>query len=123
MISSARSSNDVGTSIPSFLAVFKFKSSWNFVGCNTGNSAGFAPLRIRPMYAPASTERNALFGTRDEIVDKLKKLEAVGVEYVLVNGSGGSRESLRRFAREIMPNFPDAKNAATTNVEFDVAAV
>ena len=71
----------------------------------------------------ASTEQNALFGTPDEIVDKLKMLEAVGVEYVLVNDTGGSRESLRRFAREIMPDFSAAKNAATPNVEFDVAAI
>jgi alkanesulfonate monooxygenase SsuD/methylene tetrahydromethanopterin reductase-like flavin-dependent oxidoreductase (luciferase family) len=71
----------------------------------------------------ASTEQNALFGTRDEIVDKLKRLEAVGVEYVLVSNAGGSRESLRRFAREIMPDFSEAKNAATPNVEFDAAAI
>ena len=71
----------------------------------------------------ASTEQNALFGTPDEIADKLEKLEAVGVEYVLVSGAGGSRESLRRFAREIMPDFSKAKNAATPNVEFDVAAI
>jgi alkanesulfonate monooxygenase SsuD/methylene tetrahydromethanopterin reductase-like flavin-dependent oxidoreductase (luciferase family) len=71
----------------------------------------------------ASTEQNALFGTPDEIADKLKKLEAVGVEYVLVNDTGGSRESLRRFAHEIMPDFSEAKNAATPKAEFDVAAI
>jgi alkanesulfonate monooxygenase SsuD/methylene tetrahydromethanopterin reductase-like flavin-dependent oxidoreductase (luciferase family) len=71
----------------------------------------------------ASTEQNALFGAPDEIADKLQKLEAVGVEYVLVNDTGGSRESLRRFAHEIMPDFSEAKNAATPKAEFDVAAI
>jgi alkanesulfonate monooxygenase SsuD/methylene tetrahydromethanopterin reductase-like flavin-dependent oxidoreductase (luciferase family) len=75
------------------------------------------------LLSDASTEQNALFGTPDEIVDKLKKLEAVGVEYVLASGAGGSREGLRRFAREIMPEFSNAKKAATPNVEFDVAAI
>jgi hypothetical protein len=31
---------------PSALAVFRLMTSSNFVGCWTGNSAGFAPLRI-----------------------------------------------------------------------------
>jgi len=57
-------------------------------------------------YADAgNTEGNTLYGTPDEIFDKLQALRAVGVEYVLVNIGGGSRESLQRFAREIMPEF------------------
>jgi alkanesulfonate monooxygenase SsuD/methylene tetrahydromethanopterin reductase-like flavin-dependent oxidoreductase (luciferase family) len=51
------------------------------------------------------TERNTLFGTPDEIFDKLRALEAVGVQYILVSIGGASRENLRRFAREIMPEF------------------
>ena len=54
----------------------------------------------------ASAE-SALYGTPDEICGKLERLEAMGVEYVLLNGGGTSRENLRRFAREIMPVFRD----------------
>jgi len=46
MISSARSSTDGGVVRPSAFAVFMFMISSNFVGCSTGRSAGFAPLRI-----------------------------------------------------------------------------
>jgi alkanesulfonate monooxygenase SsuD/methylene tetrahydromethanopterin reductase-like flavin-dependent oxidoreductase (luciferase family) len=48
----------------------------------------------------------ALFGSPDEIIRKLEKLRAGGVEYVIIN-FGGSRENIRRFAREIMPAFAD----------------
>ncbi|HEX2826224.1 MAG TPA: LLM class flavin-dependent oxidoreductase [Burkholderiales bacterium] len=47
----------------------------------------------------------ALCGTPDEIVRKLEALRKVGVTYVLANFGGNSRESLRRFAREIVPAF------------------
>jgi hypothetical protein len=71
----------------------------------------------------ASTEQNALFGTPDEIFEKLSKLESVGVEYILVNGTGGSRESHRRFAREIMPAFSNAKSAGAPDLELSGAAM
>jgi len=48
----------------------------------------------------------ALFGTPDQIAGKLEALHAGGVEYVIVN-FGGSRENIRRFARDIMPAFAD----------------
>jgi alkanesulfonate monooxygenase SsuD/methylene tetrahydromethanopterin reductase-like flavin-dependent oxidoreductase (luciferase family) len=57
------------------------------------------------------TEENALYGTVDEICLKLEELRSVGVSYVLLTMSGGS-EQLRRFAREIMPNFARATPAA-----------
>src|SRR5262249_48316713 len=44
--SSASSCNALGTSRPSALAVCKLMTNSNFVACNTGRSAGFAPLRI-----------------------------------------------------------------------------
>ena len=47
----------------------------------------------------------ALYGTPDEILKKLEALRKAGVTYVLANFGGGSRESLRRFAREIVPAF------------------
>jgi alkanesulfonate monooxygenase SsuD/methylene tetrahydromethanopterin reductase-like flavin-dependent oxidoreductase (luciferase family) len=49
---------------------------------------------------------SALFGTPDEIMHKLEKLQKGGVEYVIIN-FGGSRENIRRFARDIMPAFAD----------------
>jgi alkanesulfonate monooxygenase SsuD/methylene tetrahydromethanopterin reductase-like flavin-dependent oxidoreductase (luciferase family) len=49
---------------------------------------------------------SALFGTPDEIMRKLDALRRGGVEYVIIN-FGGSRENIRRFAREIMPAFAD----------------
>ena len=45
---SARSSSDGGIVRPSALAVLRLITSSNFVGCWTGKSAGFAPLRIFP---------------------------------------------------------------------------
>jgi len=49
-------------------------------------------------------DESALFGTPDQIARKLEALRHGGVEYVLIN-FGGSRENIRRFAREIMPAF------------------
>jgi alkanesulfonate monooxygenase SsuD/methylene tetrahydromethanopterin reductase-like flavin-dependent oxidoreductase (luciferase family) len=57
-------------------------------------------------------DETAIFGNPDQIARKLGDLRAGGVEYVLIN-FGGSRENIRRFAREIMPAFADApKHAA-----------
>jgi luciferase family oxidoreductase group 1 len=53
---------------------------------------------------PGAREAHALIGTPDEIAEKLAALRAVGVDYVLLSGQG-SRDNLRRFAREIMPAF------------------
>src|SRR6266487_3332080 len=44
--SSARSSSDFGIVRPSDLAVFRLTTSSHFVGCATGRSTGFNPLRI-----------------------------------------------------------------------------
>ena len=42
----ARSSSDCGMVMPSAFAVLRLTTNSNFVGCSTGISAGFAPLRI-----------------------------------------------------------------------------
>jgi alkanesulfonate monooxygenase SsuD/methylene tetrahydromethanopterin reductase-like flavin-dependent oxidoreductase (luciferase family) len=47
---------------------------------------------------------SALFGSPEEIMRKLEILRKGGVEYVIIN-FGGSRENIRRFARDIMPAF------------------
>jgi alkanesulfonate monooxygenase SsuD/methylene tetrahydromethanopterin reductase-like flavin-dependent oxidoreductase (luciferase family) len=54
-----------------------------------------------------ASEESALYGSPDEIARKLETLRESGVEYVLLNGGGTSRENLRRFAREVMPAFQD----------------
>ncbi len=60
-------------------------------------------------HTPASTEAVALYGTPDEVGGKIEALRAAGVDYVLANFSGSSRESLRRFAREVVPWFTIAE--------------
>jgi alkanesulfonate monooxygenase SsuD/methylene tetrahydromethanopterin reductase-like flavin-dependent oxidoreductase (luciferase family) len=47
---------------------------------------------------------NTLIGTVDEIGAELDALRSAGVEYVIMS-CGGSREALRRFARDVMPAF------------------
>src|SRR5262245_50686246 len=46
--SSASASSRSGTFRPSALAVLRLITSSNLVGCTTGRSAGFSPLRMRP---------------------------------------------------------------------------
>src|SRR5262249_42974489 len=46
--SSAATSSLSGTVRPSILAVGTLMTSSNLLDCTTGNSAGFAPLRMRP---------------------------------------------------------------------------
>jgi alkanesulfonate monooxygenase SsuD/methylene tetrahydromethanopterin reductase-like flavin-dependent oxidoreductase (luciferase family) len=46
-------------------------------------------------------------GTPEEMIARLKRLEAGGVRYVMVIDVGGSLAHLRTFAREVMPEFAD----------------
>lgn len=59
--------------------------------------------------ADIAKENAALIGTVDEIVDKLKQLQAGGVEYVLLTDVTGSKQNLRIFAEEVMPEFKVSK--------------
>jgi alkanesulfonate monooxygenase SsuD/methylene tetrahydromethanopterin reductase-like flavin-dependent oxidoreductase (luciferase family) len=59
-----------------------------------------------------ASEESALLGTPEEIIARLKKLEAGGVDYVLLVDPTGSKEALCTFAEEIMPAFPDAPASA-----------
>lgn len=67
-------------------------------GNNTASIMAFSDTR-------EASEESALYGTPDEICAKIEKLQAQGVEYILLNGGGTSRQNLRRFATEIMPHF------------------
>ena len=66
-----------------------------------------------------ATEESALLGRPEEIIARLAKLEAGGVDYVLLVDPTGSTESLRFFAKEIMPAFatePDSfKSISSTH--------
>lgn len=59
-------------------------------------------------------EEAALLGTPDEIMRRLEKLRAGGVDYVLLVDPTGSKDSLRFVAEEIMPAFKDAPSAMTS---------
>jgi alkanesulfonate monooxygenase SsuD/methylene tetrahydromethanopterin reductase-like flavin-dependent oxidoreductase (luciferase family) len=67
-------------------------------GNNTASIMAFSDTR-------EASEESALYGTPDEICRKIEYLRAAGVEYILLNGGGTSRENLRRFAKEVMPHF------------------
>lgn len=53
----------------------------------------------------------ALFGTVDEIAEKIASLRAGGVRYLLLSDGGSGIEGLRRFSAEIMPAFADSDAA------------
>jgi alkanesulfonate monooxygenase SsuD/methylene tetrahydromethanopterin reductase-like flavin-dependent oxidoreductase (luciferase family) len=54
-----------------------------------------------------ASEAGTLYGTPEEIAGWLEELRGLGAEYVLLNSTGGI-ETLRRFARELMPAFAGA---------------
>jgi alkanesulfonate monooxygenase SsuD/methylene tetrahydromethanopterin reductase-like flavin-dependent oxidoreductase (luciferase family) len=56
-------------------------------------------------YDGSDTEESMLYGTPDQVAGKLDMLRRAGIRYVLLNIGGSSRDSLRAFAREIMPAF------------------
>ncbi|HUK60565.1 MAG TPA: LLM class flavin-dependent oxidoreductase [Stellaceae bacterium] len=61
---------------------------------------------------PLEVDDAPLLGTVKEIVARLKKLEAGGVEHVLLVDPRPSVEALRIFASEVMPEFAAAKATA-----------
>lgn len=73
--------------------------------------AGLDPDSMEAAWAFA--ERAAIIGTPDMVVSRLKELEALGVEYVLLTDTTASTDALREFAREIMPAFSDKSRAGS----------
>ena len=55
-----------------------------------------------------ATEESALLGTPQEIIARLEKLAAGGVDYVLLVDPTGSQDALAAFAQKVMPAFPNA---------------
>ena len=54
---------------------------------------------------------STLFGTVDEIVEKVARLRDGGVRYMLLSDGGSGIEGLRRFSAEVMPVFADSDAA------------
>ena len=79
-------------------------------GNNTASIMAFSDTR-------EASEESALYGTPDEICRKIERLQAQGIEYLLLNGGGTSRENLRRFAKEVMPHFQTKSSAQTVAAE------
>jgi len=67
-------------------------------GTNKASILTFADTR-------EASEEATLFGSPDDIMEKIQQLRNVGVEYLLVNGGGTDREQLRSLARNVMPAF------------------
>jgi alkanesulfonate monooxygenase SsuD/methylene tetrahydromethanopterin reductase-like flavin-dependent oxidoreductase (luciferase family) len=53
----------------------------------------------------SGNEEAALYGSPDDITRKLEALRGAGVHYILASIGGQSRDSLRQFAKEIIPAF------------------
>jgi alkanesulfonate monooxygenase SsuD/methylene tetrahydromethanopterin reductase-like flavin-dependent oxidoreductase (luciferase family) len=64
-----------------------------------------------------ASEESALLGTPEEIIARLKKLEAGGIDYVLLIDPTGSKDNLRTFAEEIMPVFAHAPACAAARAK------
>lgn len=69
-------------------------------GKNMSSMMTFADLR-------SASDESALFGTPDEIAEKLQRLRDLGVTHILINNPNQARDSLRRFAHDLMPAFRD----------------
>src|SRR6266478_2249553 len=63
--SSTRARKAAGSVKPSALAVFILMTSLKRVGCSTGKSAGWAPLRILSTYTAALRKRSAYIAEYD----------------------------------------------------------
>ena len=57
-----------------------------------------------------TTAEAALFGTIDEIAEKIQKMRDAGVRYMLFSDGGSGIEGLRAFSKEIIPAFFDAED-------------
>ena len=80
--SSAIASSIGGTSKPNALAVARLSTSSNFVGCITGRSAGFSPLRVRPKTSSRITE----FSQHEADGCEFQERKGAAVEIFLVLG-------------------------------------
>ncbi len=52
-------------------------------------------------------ELGTIYGTPNQVAEKIQDLKDAGIEYILLNCPAGI-ETLRRFAKEVMPAFADS---------------
>ena len=87
----------------------KFRRRTVEVATTPGRPGGSHILQYQ--HTAEASEAVALYGSPDEIGGRLGALRDAGVSYILAIHCGGSRESLRRFAREVVPPL-DARTPA-----------
>ena len=58
-----------------------------------------------------SAEAGTIYGSPDQVSEKIQALHDIGIEYVLLNAPAGI-STLRRFAEDVMPGFPGDNQAA-----------
>ena len=70
-------------------------------------------LALRPDFQDTrdSAEAGTIYGSPDQVSEKIQALHDIGIEYVLLNAPAGI-STLRRFAEDVMPGFPGANQAA-----------
>ena len=73
-------------------------------------AVAFEKLRNRAEYEPEVLLENLIFGSPDQVIEKLRPYEALGVDYFCYCASYGcpmpeQKTSLRLFIDEVMPAF------------------
>ena len=58
-----------------------------------------------------SAEAGTIYGSPDQVSEKIQALHDIGIEYVLLNAPAGI-STLRRFAKDVMPGFLGDNQAA-----------
>ena len=70
-------------------------------------------LALRPDFQDTrdSAEAGTIYGSPDQVSEKIQALHNIGIEYVLLNAPAGI-STLRRFAKDVMPGFLGDNQAA-----------
>ena len=70
-------------------------------------------LALRPDFQDTrdSAEAGTIYGSPDQVSEKIQALHDIGIEYVLLNAPAGIL-TLRRFAEDVMPGFLGDNQAA-----------
>ena len=70
-------------------------------------------LALRPDFQDTrdSAEAGIIYGSPDQVSEKIQALHDIGIEYVLLNAPAGI-STLRRFAEDVMPGFLGGNQAA-----------
>ena len=71
-----------------------------------GQLPGLPAIPDDPKEARRQAEEAAIIGTSEEAIEKIKRLQDMGVEYILLTATG-SIQLMRKFAAEVMPAFAE----------------